>query len=89
MGWGAAGGGQDDQRGGGPQRWRPGEAGVQAGGYRREDVGIPPVSGSGSWAMAMTFRERTLEEEQAGSAKDRRGLALPRLSCLPWDGRVH
>lgn len=45
-------------------------------------MGVPPVSGSGSWAMAMTFRERTLEEEQAGSAKDRRGLALPRLSCL-------
>lgn len=51
-------------------------------------MGVPPVSGSGSWAMAMTFRERTLEEEQAGSAKDRRGLALPRLSCLPWDGRM-
>lgn len=58
------------------------------GGHGREDVGVLLIPGSGSWAMAVTFRERTLEEEQADSAKDRRGLALPRLSCLPWDGRV-
>ena len=44
-------------------------------------MGVLLVPGSGSWAMAVTFRERTLEEEQADSAKDRRGLALPGLSA--------
>lgn len=40
--------------------------------------------------MAMTFRERTLEEERAGSAKDGWCLALQRLSCcLLWDGHGH
>lgn len=52
-------------------------------------MSVPSVSGLGSWAMAMTFRERTLEEEQAESAKDGRSLASARLSCLLWDGQVH
>lgn len=36
--------------------------------------------------MVMTFRERTLEEEQAGSAKDGRGLALQSEAQLPAVG---
>lgn len=37
--------------------------------------------GLGSWAMAMTFQERTLEEEQDGSTQDGQCLALLRGSA--------
>ena len=54
---------------------------------RREDVSAPPVSDLGNWAPMMTFRERTLEEEQADCAKDGQGLALLRLICLLWKAK--
>lgn len=55
-------------------------------GTREKGPSLSVASCSGSWVRAMTFRERTLEEEQAGSAKDGRGLAVQRLSCLPAVG---
>lgn len=39
---------------------------------------LPFVSHSGSWAKAMTFRERTLEEAQAG--RQRMGGVWPCLA---------
>lgn len=84
--WGGKGMAEMETRGG----WRALGLGVCLGwGTQERGRGRSSCSGLGSWAMAMTFRERTLEEEQAESTEDGRGLALPRLSCLPWDGQVH
>lgn len=57
-------------------------------GRRREDVSAPPVSDLGNRAPAMTFRGRTLEEEQADcKGWARFGLAEAHLPAV--EGQAH